>query len=79
VGREGSPQRFLNNLTGIVENGLLVRAWGTQRDVTEHRRAEEAQRFLAEASDVLSSSLDYRETLKCGTLCGAYPRRLVRC
>jgi GAF domain-containing protein len=63
VGREGSPQRFLNNLTGIVENGLLVRAWGTQRDVTEHRRAEEAQRFLAEASDVLSSSLDYRETL----------------
>lgn len=40
------------------------------RDVTERkqaeeeiRRSEEAQRFLAEASDVLSSSLDYRETL----------------
>jgi GAF domain-containing protein len=46
-----------------VENGLLMRAWGTQRDVTENRRAEEAQHFLAEASDVLSSSLDYRETL----------------
>jgi PAS domain S-box-containing protein len=63
VDREGTPKRFLNNLTGIVENGLLVRAWGTQRDVTESHRAEEAQRFLAEASDVLSSSLDYRETL----------------
>ena len=33
------------------------------RDVTAQRRAEEAQRFLAEASAVLSSSLDYHETL----------------
>ena len=40
------------------------------QDVTERkqaeeevRRSEEAQRFLAEASSVLSSSLDYRETL----------------
>src|SRR5829696_7420448 len=40
------------------------------QDVTERKRAEEeirrseeAQRFLAEASSVLSSSLDYRETL----------------
>jgi PAS domain S-box-containing protein len=63
VDREGNLKRFLNNLTGVVENGLLVRAWGTQTDVTERRRAEEAQRFLAEASDMLSSSLDYRETL----------------
>jgi len=61
--REGNPKRFLNNLTGIVEDGLLVRAWGTQRDVTEQRRAEEAQHFFAEASTVLSSSLDYHETL----------------
>src|SRR5215216_1362199 len=61
--REGNPKRFLNNLTGIVEDGLLVRAWGTHRDVTEQRRAEEAQHFFAEASSVLSSSLDYHETL----------------
>jgi PAS domain S-box-containing protein len=61
--REGNPKHFLNNLTGIVEDGLLVRAWGTQRDITEQRRAEEAQRFLAEASTVLSSSLNYHETL----------------
>ena len=33
------------------------------RDMTEHRRAEEAQRFLGQASAVLSSSLDYHETL----------------
>jgi PAS domain S-box-containing protein len=63
VDREGNPKRFLNNLTGIFEDGALVRAWGTQRDVTEQRKAEDAQRFLAESSAVLSSSLDYRETL----------------
>ena len=33
------------------------------RDVTEHKRAEEALRFLAQASTVLASSLDYQATL----------------
>ena len=46
VDREGNSKRFLNNLTGVVENGFLVRAWGTQRDVTEHK---EAERRLQEA------------------------------
>ena len=63
VDREGKIKPFLNNLIGIVKNGLLMRAWGTQRDVTEQRRAEDAQRFLGRASTMLSSSLDYRETL----------------
>ncbi|MGH3145642.1 MAG: PAS domain S-box protein [Rubrobacter sp.] len=42
--RQGNPKVFLNNLTGIVEDGFLVRAWGTQRDVTEQKEAEEALR-----------------------------------
>ena len=33
------------------------------RDETENRRNEEAQRFLVQASAVISSSLDYHETL----------------
>ena len=33
------------------------------RDITERKRAEAAARFLAEVSDVLASSLDYRTTL----------------
>ncbi|MBI4420921.1 MAG: PAS domain S-box protein [Gemmatimonadetes bacterium] len=42
--REGRPKVFLNNLVGIVENGGLVRVWGTQRDVTEKKRLEEQLR-----------------------------------
>lgn len=37
----GAIRYFSNNLIGIVENGLLHRAWGTQRDVTAQRAAEE--------------------------------------
>lgn len=34
------------------------------RDITDRKRAEETQRFLAEASSVLTSSLDYEGTLR---------------
>jgi len=44
IDRDGNTKIFSNNLVGIIENGCLVRAWGTQRDVTENRRAEEALR-----------------------------------
>ncbi len=44
VDREGDTKYFLNNLTGTVEGGFLQRAWGTQRDVTERKQAEEALR-----------------------------------
>jgi PAS domain S-box-containing protein len=33
---------FLNNLVGIVENGVLVQAWGSQRDITARKQAEAA-------------------------------------
>ena len=33
-------------------------------DITEHRRVEQEQRFLAHASAFLSSSLDYETTLR---------------
>lgn len=36
---------------------------GVTMDVTERKRAEDAQRFLAEASGLLASSLDYETTL----------------
>src|SRR5436190_12842168 len=39
--RDGRPRVFLNNVVGFVENGHLVRVWGTQRDVSDQRHLEE--------------------------------------
>ena len=70
VARDGSPRIFLNNMVGILQEGQVLGAWGTQRDVTEQRhieeirRAEAHARFLSEASAVLASSLDYESTLR---------------
>ena len=53
--REGKTHIFLNNLTGIVENGRLTRVWGTQRDVTAER---EAERELKESENRFRSLFD---------------------
>src|SRR5258705_58033 len=39
--REGRSRVFLNNVVGFLEDGHLVRVWGTQRDVTDQRHLEE--------------------------------------
>jgi signal transduction histidine kinase len=44
-----------------VPNGGLITVW---KNVTARRQAEEAQRYLAEASAILGGSLDYEATLK---------------
>jgi PAS domain S-box-containing protein len=44
VDRAGNLKYFLNNLTGITREGNLIRAWGTQRDITDRKRAEDALR-----------------------------------
>ncbi|HEU4681443.1 MAG TPA: PAS domain S-box protein, partial [Gemmatimonadales bacterium] len=40
--RQGGERYFLNNLIGIVVNRHIVRAWGSQRDVTTRRQADAA-------------------------------------
>ncbi len=45
----GGRRTFLNNLVGIVEDGRLMRAWGTQRDITAQRGAEEGLRRSEES------------------------------
>jgi PAS domain S-box-containing protein len=47
----------------LGEDGTLRGFAKVARDVTERKRAAEVQRFLAEAGEALSSSLDYRATL----------------
>ena len=45
---DGTKRYFLNNGHGVVENGKLVRMWGTYRDITERKRAEETLRIEKE-------------------------------
>src|SRR5229473_4659078 len=44
----GNPKVFLNSMIGTVENGMLVRTWGIQRDVTENVKLEEGRRKAEE-------------------------------
>ncbi|HEX6333811.1 MAG TPA: PAS domain S-box protein [Flavisolibacter sp.] len=46
--RNGNSKYFLNNAVGIIEDGMLKRVWGSQRDITE---AKEAESRLKESED----------------------------
>ena len=48
IDRQGLSKYFLNSLVGIVDNGALVQAWGTQLDITDRKRAHvEREQLLA--------------------------------
>ncbi|MDB5033080.1 MAG: putative histidine kinase, hybrid [Chlorobi bacterium] len=55
--RDGNQKYFLNNLVGVVENGMLIRAWGTQRDITERKlAAEERDRLYLREQQALADA-----------------------
>ena len=56
IDRYGNAKYFVNNLVGIFERGQLVGAWGTQRDVTEQKRASGAQENRSRIHSAKSSS-----------------------
>ena len=47
----------------LDDDGSLMGIIGTSKEITERKRTEDSQRFLAEAGRVLASSLDYQTTL----------------
>lgn len=53
--REGNPRFIRNNLFAIKSGRYLLRAWGTQTDVTEQRRMEEAIQVRLRYEQALSA------------------------
>ena len=56
IDRYGNAKYFVNNLVGIFERGQLIGAWGTQRDVSAGKPAEESQEYRSRAHSSKSSS-----------------------
>jgi PAS domain S-box-containing protein len=79
--REGRRRHFVNNLVGVVEGGLLLRAWGTQRDATPVMEAEERYRSLLEnANDIIYShdlSGNYLTINRAGSEATGYTREEI--
>jgi signal transduction histidine kinase/CheY-like chemotaxis protein len=65
VVREGAPViKILANATPLFdEQGRCRGSIGVFVDITERKRIEERERFLAEASSILAASLDYQTIL----------------
>lgn len=63
--RDGREFPVLVNDSPILDgDGNLMGTIGTSTEITDRKRREEAQRFLAEAGEVLASTLDYTATLR---------------
>src|SRR5207244_9481665 len=60
---DGEYRWLLASGAPLFAAGVFGGHIGSCVDVTDRRRAEEASRFLAEASNALASSLDYQTTL----------------
>lgn len=64
--RSDGQERWVASRARVFFDGQRrpVRMIGTVLDITEERRREQRARFLAEASAVLASSIDYQATLE---------------
>lgn len=62
--RPGEPRQFLATYFPVRMGGELLGVGATVREVTEQKHEEERLRFLADATARLSTSLDWRTTLR---------------
>jgi len=64
VDREGNPLWFLNSMVGILEGKHLLRAWGTQLDITPARRMQGAASVKSHLLRLVLDHLDQIVFLK---------------
>jgi light-regulated signal transduction histidine kinase (bacteriophytochrome) len=57
---QGETRWFLGSMVGVIEDGCLVRTWGTQTDITERKRTEQALRASEEDIRALNQQLEER-------------------
>src|SRR5439155_3729677 len=61
---DGSYRWHLTRAVPMTDrSGAVVKWYGSNTDIDDQKRAEEAQRFLVDAGAALASSLNYRSTL----------------
>ncbi|HEV2148638.1 MAG TPA: GAF domain-containing protein [Longimicrobiaceae bacterium] len=62
---DGEYRHMAVHAVPVREPDGSIREWvGAETDITERKRGEAAQRLIADASEILASSLDYRTTLR---------------
>jgi len=67
IDKNGNNIWFSNNVIGYVEDGYLLRLWGTQIDITERKYAEQIQKILyniSNSANTTNNLVDFATQIK---------------